>query len=58
MELIQTTVSNELKQALQEVNLSYFSNSTNNLINHRVFYCNKWSAEENKKGYYLIYGIT
>lgn len=50
MELIQTTVSDELKQALQELNLSYFKNSTNNLINHRVFYCNKWSDDENRKG--------
>jgi hypothetical protein len=58
MELIQSKVSDALKQALQELNntyfSSYFNSSTNNLINHRVFYCNKWSEEENKKGLLIL----
>jgi len=54
MELIVSKVSDDLRKALQNLNLNYFSNSTNNLINHRVFYCNKWSEEENKRGEHIV----
>jgi hypothetical protein len=50
MELIKPTVSSGLKEALQELDIDYFIKSTNNLINHRVFWCNKWSDEQNKAG--------
>lgn len=48
MELIKPTISADLKQALQNLDIDYFIKSTNNLINHRVFYCNKWTEEQNK----------
>jgi hypothetical protein len=49
MELIKSQVGSNLKQALQQLDIEYFIKSSNNLINHRVFYCNKWSEEQNKK---------
>ena len=49
MELIEAQVSTNLQQALQQLDIDYFIKSSNNLINHRVFYCNKWTEEQNKK---------
>ena len=54
MEVIERIVSDELKQALQKLNLNYFNNSNNNLINHRVFYCNKWNDDDNKTGLLVL----
>lgn len=39
--------------ALKNIDMDYFKQSKNTLINHRVFYCNKWSAEENKNGFLI-----
>ena len=50
MELVKQSVSASLKQALKELDIDYFIKSSNNLINHRVFYCNKWTDEQNKVG--------
>ena len=50
MELLLPQVSEKLKSALQELDIMYFIKSSNNLINHRVFYCNKWTEEQNKIG--------
>ena len=49
MEVIVPQVSENLKSALQELDIDYFIKSSNNLINHRVFYCNKWTEEQNIK---------
>ena len=49
MELIEAQVSTNLQQALQQLDIDYFIKSSNNLINHRVFYCNKWTEEQNIK---------
>ena len=49
MEIIKPQVSANLKTALQTLDIEYFMNSSNNLINHRVFYCNKWTDEQNKE---------
>jgi hypothetical protein len=54
MEIIKPQVSPELKSALEKIDLSYFKTTTNNLINHRVFYCNKWTEEQNKNGINLM----
>lgn len=48
MELIKPQVSTNLKVALQTLDIDYFIKSRNNLINHKVFYCNKWTEEQNK----------
>jgi len=50
MEIIKAQVSQNLKAALQTLDIDYFMKSSNNLINHRVFYCNKWTEEQNKVG--------
>jgi hypothetical protein len=50
MEIILTKISEKLKNALEQLDINYFIKSTNNLINHRVFYCNKWTEEQNKVG--------
>jgi hypothetical protein len=50
MDVIKQSVSKNLKQALQELDTNYFIKSSNNLINHRVFYCNKWKDDQNKVG--------
>jgi len=54
MELIQRQISPTLQQAIQNLDLDYFIKSTNNLINHKVFYCNKWTEEQNKKGQTIV----
>ena len=54
MEVIERQVSTTLKKSLQQLDIDYFITSTNNLINHRVFYCNKWTEEQNKIGLPLI----
>ena len=54
MEIIKPRISQELKTALEKLDTYYFIKSTNNLINHRVFYCNKWTEENNKKGLDII----
>jgi len=54
MELIIPHVSANLKNAIQLLDINYFVQSCNNLINHRVFYCNKWTNEENKKGLHIV----
>jgi len=54
MEVIVPQVSENLKSALQELDIDYFIKSSNNLINHRVFYCNKWTEEQNKVGLPLM----
>ena len=54
MEVIERQVSATLKKSLQQLDIDYFITSTNNLINHRVFYCNKWTEEQNKIGLPLI----
>ena len=50
MEIIKSNVSTNLKDALEQLDTEYFIKSSNNLINHRVFYCNKWTEEQNKVG--------
>ena len=50
MEIIKPQVSENLKAALKTINIDYFLKSSNNLINHRVFYCNEWTDEQNKVG--------
>jgi hypothetical protein len=56
MELIKTSISSTLKDALQNAYLStheYF-NSSNKLINHRVVYCNKWTPEQNASTEHIV----
>jgi hypothetical protein len=57
MELILPQVSPTLQQALQNLDIDYFIKSTNNLINHRVFYCNKWTEEQNKLGLPVVQAL-
>ena len=54
MELIQPQVSKNLKTTIEALDINYFIKSTNNLINHRVFYCNKWNEEQNKAALPLL----
>jgi hypothetical protein len=54
MEIIKPQISHELRSALGKIDTYYFIKSTNNLINHKVFYCNKWTEEQNKDGLDMI----
>jgi hypothetical protein len=54
METIKPRVSPELQNALSQLDKTYFIKSTNNLINHRVFYCNKWTEENNQAGLNIL----
>lgn len=54
MEVITPQISPTLQHALQQLDIDYFIKSTNNLINHRVFYCNEWTEEQNKKGLHIV----
>ena len=55
MNVIQPYISNTLKQTLNDIYQSiapHFETNTN-LINHKLFYCNKWDAFRNKHTYLL-----
>jgi len=54
MEIIKPLISSPLKHALQSLDLSYFKTSDNTLINHRLFYCNTWTDEQNAVGFPII----
>lgn len=54
MEIIKQDISTELKDALQALDLDYFKTSDNTLINHRLFYCNTWTEEDNALGVPII----
>ena len=54
MEVLKPIVSPNLQKALQQLDLDYFVKSTNDLINHKVFYCNKWTEEQNEKGQAIV----
>ena len=55
MNVIQTYISQSLKQTLIDIYQSiapHFESDTN-LINHKLFYCNKWADTRNKHTYLL-----
>ena len=54
MEMIEEQVSPALKNALKKLDINYFLTSDNQLINHRVFYCNTWDDAKNKEGLAFI----
>jgi len=54
MEIVKPHISSSLALALQNLDLSYFKTSQNNLINHRLFYCNTWSDEQNAIGLPIV----
>ena len=54
MEVLKPIVSPTLQTALQSLDIDYFVKSTNTLINHKVFYCNKWLKEQNQKGQAVV----
>ena len=54
MEIIKTHISAQLQDALKSLDLSYFKESDNTLINHRLFYCHTWTAEQNTVGLPII----
>lgn len=51
MEIIKEHISPTLKKAVETAyaELADYFTGSSKLINHRVFYCNKWSMEQNKK---------
>lgn len=57
MEVLKPIVSPNLQKALQQLDLDYFIKSTNDLINHKVFYCNKWPEEQNALGLPIVQAL-
>ena len=56
MNVIQPYISDTLKTTLNDIYQSlapHFETSNTNLINHKLFYCNKWDASRNKHTYLL-----
>jgi hypothetical protein len=56
MNVIQPYISASLKQTLNEIYQTlapHFESSNTNLINHKLFYCNKWDESRNKHIYLL-----
>ncbi len=54
MEVLQPKISPNLQNAIQQLDIDYFVKSSNALINHKVFYCNKWTEEQNQKGLPIV----
>jgi len=57
MEVLKTIVSPNLQNAIQQLDIDYFVKSTNGLINHKVFYCNKWLKEQNTIGLPIVQAL-
>ena len=57
MEVIKPIVSPNLQNAIQQLDIDYFVKSTNDLINHKVFYCNKWLEEQNALGLPIVQAL-
>ena len=56
MNVIQPYISSSLKQTLNDIYQTlapHFESSNTNLINHKLFYCNKWDESRNKHTYLL-----
>ena len=55
MNVIQPYISPSLKQTLNDIyqSLAPHFESNTNLINHKLFYCNKWEESRNKHTYLL-----
>lgn len=56
MNVLQNYISNPLKKTLDEIFLTFADHFKigRKLINHKLFYCNKWEDEKKKKYEYVI----